>query len=637
MTTIIVGDTGEGAKWWSYADWAKNQLAQQHQRNRGFMQQWHQPSPDVRVHVKMVGGSVKAWIYTEGGYEFFVPETLVDFETYTSSGQLFFNGAVAFKEKVLYSDNRSVVPNTWYSEEGLVITPGAARYRNVQFKGAAPYFYTWVGSPVVLPGGTTQGYKGHNLALGAAAKSNDYVFGVQPGSGGGNTVASVEQISTGALVYSKNITGSWPNDEVFSNSACPGYWVFNRAGNKACTVVWVNDALRFGIVYSNSSTTPHLGYVTSRVIEIEFITTVSPEGVTSFNVVTTQEFETPDFCIAADYDWSTEGNDLITAQLSGYDYQQGILGEWVDGALNKPLPEGSLESPTPWAIGDRVKTTIFEGIAKRPGHIYRVTGVTDVPGSPGVPDLPMRAGTRSFDGSVSGGTLILSDETGAVTALDVWLHLRYANGTILKTYELAHNRGTDGGVTPSNGTWYQGEDISASFATRVSGLDLRVRGMSAYSEPSGANFASVYDKEWTNGIALPATGGIPKAGNYYFPNVLYGLIKIHWIPQTIVAVPYKKMILNVDDVLIEPPLKEVAVYAPYGDPLNSTDFSKAIDFRLDLHADVDRVTNYNLTEDGKGMLKYYHQGVYSRAYPNQTPYLNRSFNNGVWAKRKNRP
>jgi len=96
-----MGDVGEGAKWWSFANACKSQLVVNYKRNNAFMEQWFFPAADVKVFVKMVAGQPQAWIYTEGGV--YVESGFYDYGANNSSVAAFYRPATLHYNSVIAS------------------------------------------------------------------------------------------------------------------------------------------------------------------------------------------------------------------------------------------------------------------------------------------------------------------------------------------------------------------------------------------------------------------------------------------------------------------------------------------------------------------------------------------------------
>lgn len=584
--TIIMGDITEGQKWFGEAEFLKQQLISIYNRTNQNMSTWKQVNADVKIFVKMVNGNPQAFIFTEGGYEFTVPMEYVNWEDYAYTGLDFYNGVETTPPKILKSANTIAVPyNLWYSLKGYVANAAAARYRNIFQILGREYLYTYVNQTSLYSGGTTESYKNSRLAS-ASAIAGKYLWYIQPGDTSTKSIVFVEDMTSQQVIFSGYIVGEWVTNAANDKDA-KGFWSFNRAGDKACSVIWVRDAERFGTTQPPSQSTPTIGeFNTSYVIEIGLVL----DGDGNFaGIQKLREGETEDFCIAADYDWTTEENELVIATLYGFDYRFGkaILATEISISSGDILGE----------VGDHFYT-VYTAVDKvRPRQIYELISIADY-------GLGVRAQYNSIKSQHS--------------AIDIWLKVATANGTLIQTLELTHNIDVKTKES-SAGTWYEGG--GSSFINYISGLDLRIRGITAYSSNGGV-YVTAYGKEWGNGTTLQSSGDqVPTSvSNYYIPDTLYAPIKIMTIPQTIAAIPHLKTDIN--------EIRNLCVYAPYiiNEETGDTDPSKAIDFRIDVKDD-------NSTDSA--VQSGYHRKVFELTHT-ETPYLNRYFITGAWAKKKER-
>lgn len=893
MTTIVLGDVAEGAKYRSEADFMKRELARQHRQNNSFMQVWKDLPGGARIHVRMVSGMPTAFIYSgQEGYAFYVPITLVNLLSFTYVGQGFFEGLKDGEKGSVVGAFEGTNLNCWYSKSELALVASLGRYAQTKnlsiLPGEQPFVYSKASFAFVAHGPRSY-HVWPNLHANAASTKGNYVFAIANFDTPNPTYAKVLDRSSSAVVYAAELTGSWTIDATKKVKTPYGNWYFNREGTKACVVAHVEEYPRFSQhdPFAHHIANPSSEGVTSYVLEIEFL--LDSEGVFA-GVQGLQLIETPDFCIAADYDWTTVGNELITAQLVGTDYRFEKSTLWSPSTSINTLPVTGRQ----WVVGDHIKTqlpALYDDLTKsRPGNIYEIVGIThpplygpDITGTatewtavtpapmgsifkvtqtpapappeipfthyyvvtavpidpdpenpppaedpvtgasapshtigsaqngnvtllaispitgadrtlfgvadewaansggmvlgdtlkvtqttpPEAPELPTvryyevvgipttppenpdppltggsppthytgvalngnvtlaavdakwpthQRGTRingnlickplvrgearewtanatQYDptegeagqplsiavgdlvkvtppytadgrprelryyevvsipsppppipqfgpsapvhtiGVVTNGNVGLMATTDIKTATDVWMHLRYADGTILKSLELAHNADPYETTSSATGTWYEKDPNDISFVTNITGMDLRVRGVTAYSESNGSVWATMYDREWTNGVDLPTSGATAlPLSNYYMPDPLSQRIKNRLVAQTMAVVPY------LSDAGGK--ITDACVYAPYitdiGKAGESADPNKAIDFRINKIDDTDNRTLWETIEDGKGMVKHYHRGVYENYFPGVAPYLNRYFLSGSWEKKKGR-
>jgi hypothetical protein len=626
VTTRIVGDTASGLKYWSTAQWMKSEHKRIYGKTNPFMNVWRRIDADTVIHLKLLNGTPSAVIYVDGGYEFFVPfygfvnDTIEDADVLNTLGVDFYEQSENHgRQLMLIKNARAIPPNTWYKVGGYVTTLSHSRYRNIHSTHGRSFPYASLSQARVISGNIAARYYSL-LPYSAAACVGDYLIGMQPGNIDGKTFAFVEHIPSREVINASEITGSWPYD-VFNpdlkNEYAHGYWTFNHDGTRACTVVWVLDSERFETVDELHDNQPYVGQVTSWLVELEFKFGDNNGQSVFQSVEVIKEVETNDFCIAADYDWTTPGNELVLAELSGFDYRFAKAYDW------SPLSSGpDPETNQRWAAGDYLKTTLpaktGDPTRVRPGEIYQINRISAAnPGHPNNPpqmgDLPpvLRDNARFRNGD------FLLDHITETSAMDVWLTISQYDGDILRQVELAHNIDYQN-TAPSDGTWFEGEDTSSSFVVDVTGMDLRVRGLTLADPNSNAVEASLYHLTWRKGESIPSSGEAePKPSNYYYPDKLYERIKFLEVPQTITAIPY----LATDDGEI----KSACVYAPAGDVRFPTNTEDAIDFRIDFLSDT----------KGK-VIENYHSTIYSKFYQEPT-YLGRMFISGGWLKAKYKP
>lgn len=904
MTTIIIGDQNSGSRHLSAVDFMKRELANLHATTNLNMNKWVIMGDGTRVHLRLINGRPQAFIYTGvDGYVFKVPlvfdteeEIFINFGT---KGDHFLEG----------------VPNALFNIgvgglETLADDPVNATYLTSGYTPSLPLYRYFNILPIHDKDGTAFGNTGttglkeqSSLAvhfrsldslitvggafLTASSKVGRYILGFQgvhqgpTSTGGGNVTSSRVLVFDLTLpadsppVYSAVLTGNWPDDSTDGVPSTLGFWSFDRAGTKACATFWVNDYHRFrarrwpSVKVSN----PEAGFVSSYVLEVEFL--FDDEG-NFFDLIVTQVAETPDLCIAADYDYTTPGNELITAQLYGFDYRVDKAHTWAAGISARPSPasgqfqigdhirviapaklgnlsktrmiglyeivglvyptaptsttanqkawsSGETEiavdkvftvteapAPTPpavpniryyvvtavpddptvpvfgttapdhitgsatngnvtlaaivptlgpdrsltaiewtantggWSVGSILKVTFPEetsgGFWKPPGvRYYYVSSIGSSPNQTGSSPPTFTEGTgvngnltlvaveESFpthykgdkingnillrnrmpllaeewhpslsgatnipknslfkvsdplpsgknfkaDGTLRGirfyevvswtesqaptfgasppthtsgtdvnGNVTLLATTDHKSAADVFLRLKYLDGTPLQSLELAHNIDyfTD---SSSDGTWYERTvGGSSSFAVNLTGLDLRVRGATAYSNANGSNFASMYDRDWHNGTLLPQSSisSLPPS-NIYAANLLYQRVKFDRVRSTIAAIPY----LGTPNGEI----LDACIYAPYitdlGKPTEYTDPDKTIDFRINRITDEHNLQDWQnipdvdtLTEEPVGMIKYYHRNLFQNAFPGVVPIWNRFVIAQGWFKKRQR-
>jgi hypothetical protein len=618
MTTLIKGDIAQAVKFWGVVKQIKAEVNRTYETTNKNMQVWRTLSSDVKVHVRMINGKPHAVIYADGGYEFFTPSFLLDMDTYDTEGFDFYEGAKNLRQRVLLENSRSAPMNTWYGLGFYVPTVDMARYRNLMIVVGRTFPYAQAAQARVIFGGSSESY--YSLFFtSASARYGDYLLGIQSGDHNGATVAFVEHIPSREAVEITPIVGNWPRD-IYEGPAATkteyahGFWSFNRAGNKACAVVWVPDNDRFEPLQDPLQDVPvevpYVGFVTSWLIEIEFVFTAGNDGKPVFShIETVQEVETDEFCIAADYDWTRPENKLMTVELTGFDYRIDKAYEWQAESTHRPNDEGK------WQVGDRIKVTRYakdDAARSRPGNLYEIYHITPASVNEGLPKMGMYPPYHNI-GNTRNGHMHIKAITNDISALDEWMYVK-CEGEIVRSVELAHNRDCDN-TESSNGTWFEGEDTSTSFVTDVTGMDWRINGLTLTADYGGVE-ASLYHRTWTNGDDMMFSNSEVKPSNFYCPDKLYKRIKILNVPQTIAAIPY----LATEDGQI----KDACVYAPSGSVFDVANPDAAIDFRIDFLSDA----------KGK-IIEKYHQTVYSKYYDGE-PYLNRYFVSGAWAKSKDR-
>jgi hypothetical protein len=142
-------------------------------------------------------------------------------------------------------------------------------------------------------------------------------------------------------------------------------------------------------------------------------------------------------------------------------------------------------------------------------------------------------------------------------ACDVWLTIKQLNNVgaePIKQIELAHNVNLlSGTFNSSAGKWYDSGD-SQSFVNHITGLDLRIHGVTTCSSMTGGVYVTAYGDEWDNGIPISKSGTAPVIeGNYIHSNTLTSLVT-NSFAQTITCVPH---LLDGSGVI-----NSLAVYAP---------------------------------------------------------------------------
>jgi hypothetical protein len=640
--TIIIGDMIEGQKYFGEAAFLTQQLVAQYKRSNANMQTWKQVTDGVSIFVKMVNGFPQAFIYAlAGGYEFFVPSGMLNIETFRTSGTLFFEGVEQLGDpKILFKEesfvNASMPIGVWYSTNNYIASGGMVRYNNVKQVQSDTYKRTFqVNSlPKYYPGGTTGIYQGlSNLRyVTTSAVLGKYIWGVLGGSTDEPCVLHVRDMETQEVVFEAYIEGTWQED--YNDTNVHGQWSINRAGDKACCVTWVTQRNRFeadnSILNFVSGNIPApQRFQTSYVFELQIVLDSEGNFAGAFK---TLEYETPDFCIAADYDWTTEDNELIFASLNCFDYMLAdadppnfidVDAEIFWGAIRAPYDTTLYFNDFP--IGTRFRTlaTYIGSDIDRGNSLKRAYMMSELTrygyiAGDGLPRPPWFTNYRE-------------------TAMDVWLTIDTQGGQRIGAVELAHNWGIDSPwenwdgdyddlyVPNSTGQWYQRDGLP-TVINNISGLDLRVRGVTGYADtvylqtqPTAVQ-ATAYGKSWDNGTPLPTSGANPPegAGNMYVPDLVFQRIKTFLIPQTIAAVPY-----TVKD---PEEIRDLCIYAPYviNEQTGESDPDLAIDFRIDFQ---------NADSKDTAFQDRYHRTIYEKTH-DEVPYLNRYFVSGAWAKKK---
>jgi hypothetical protein len=505
------------------------------------------------VATKYVGG---------GNYEFLTPLARPQSNYYTYTGVRFYAGRKAplgkDNQPVHYLLNpalESLPVNTWYSKQHLVTGGIAIRYANPE-GNLSQYPTNLFDYPAqVMSGGASINYTSP-VAINAAAVKGNYCFGITKYG-----TAYVWNMETKTLVHTQPIVIDVPAD-YDALKTVRGFWSFNREGTKACTSTWISQYQRFGGLGS-----PQASWLTSYIVEIEFV--LDKKGVFT-SIVITQTIETPNFVMAADYDWITEANELIYLELSTFSYQEHVVPITFEGST--------------YSI-DRV----IDGIARR-SVAYNATNGYTYP--------------RYND------------------AYDMWAEIKQLNGTVLKSIELIHNRNYIYDVSGHEAhSWWDIRGDATNFSNIITGLDLRVRGITLQStaletagNPVDAVRAEIYDKIWGDSLSK-STGQTRYPANYYWPSVILYRVKENNITQTIAAIPYRLTAL-IDGKIQDMPIRDCAVYAP----AKSFNAAKALDFQI----------------NSTGIeLQKYHENTYTKFYT-ATPFVNRYFVSGAWAKTKNR-
>jgi len=148
MSTIIIGDVAEGAKWWSQAAFYKIELARLYKQNNAFMQYWKFPAADVKIHVIMRAGQPVAFIYVENNIR--VCWRLL---TTTEKGTQFVQKTGATKDEVDYY----AMANTW---------------RNTNY--GQGYWINTAKSQAISTGGAIIFYKGARYLLPTAFSTTEH-------------------------------------------------------------------------------------------------------------------------------------------------------------------------------------------------------------------------------------------------------------------------------------------------------------------------------------------------------------------------------------------------------------------------------------------------------------------------------
>lgn len=582
MSTIVIGDLAEGQKHWSTVAFMKTELARIYAHSNPTMQTWKFLSANVNVHIRLLNGKPHAVIYAGcDGYEFTVPLELLNAEYQMYNGVGVFKDSKHPSREIILADpiatpGYGALPvNTWYSTIHWVTGSPWPRYRNrpLTYTAAQDYLIGIVDGP--------------RLFTSACVPPETFSISTTSAAGTSKWLAMVDNIgtifvydrATKAQVFAGQLTWPWPVDPPHTQSVNGvGFWSFNRAGTKACTVMWESQYNLFhpeAPIATITNDAP-IGWRTSFVVEIEF----KVDGDGNFTgIENTQIVQTDDFCFAADYDWTTENNELVVAVLSVFDYRVHKAVEWTPGT---PNPDGAMY----------LKTTISVAGINRPNKIYHVTGYDD------------------------DGLPVTEDITSQPSAIDMWLKIGPLNGDVFQSLELVHNKDYFLDQS-SNGTWYEMHGGGVSFTNTVSGLDMRVRGLTAYSSHAEAAgnpdsvYATLYGQEWFSGSAdLPKSTGTVYPSNYYRHVDINKRFRILDISQTIAAVPY---LTPTDGKLYS-----VAVYAPSG----NFNPDLAIDFMIDKYSKL---------------VENYHRDTYNKIYNDRGPPLNnRYFVAGAWTQKKDR-
>lgn len=607
MTTIIMGDVGEGAKWWSQAAFYKSELARMYKANNAFMQCWKFPSASVQIHVMMRAGQPVAFIYvTTGDYEFFTPTEMISIPDYEYTG-VFFRGGVQVDSPIVLNPAKPALPvNTWYSEREWVTGGASVRYANPNSWGDDVFPKSMLDAPAKV---FTSPYASSFTSpkpVNAAAKVGGYVYGI---SSTGEVF--VWDATSGEEIYTKQLT--------LGDTQVAGYWSFNRAGNKACTVVWVDQWSRF----NPGGTVPYVD-LTSYVVEVEF---ALGRGNVFSSVNIIQTVETDDFTVAADYDWTTEGGELIMAQISLFDYRlyTGMNGTGVplvvSGAAVKT--NDMFLVPKPLIGGKRRGYTFWmaEYVAGGSGHLG------DTP--PAIAD-----GIAFF---TSGDAHLQQRPYGALleiyrSAYDQRLNYMYLDGTVVKSVELMHNRDwsfDSTGARISEADYAAGVSTmnirgsNSAYTSIVSGMDLRIQGATFYStryECAGNPQEGVRAEFYTDvyaGTSLPSSTDSVYTSNRYDAWLSVHRFRMENTPQTIAAVPYRKSYIDSFGEEKAYPIHQLSIYAP------------------SYLFDPDRAVDFTYSDQGTTVAGY-HKSTYQAKY-SDPPLSSRYFISGAWATTKDRP
>jgi hypothetical protein len=582
----------------------------------GFMNTWTQITANVKIHVIINDYTSAAFIYAEAGgvYEFMVPLEWVNSATGQAGGLAFIDSKPATRNLILKSGLRSLAVNTWYSQTCWVTGGVASRYENVRdrFNIIPNHILDYKPEVWAKPEGAS--FVG-DTPVNAASAVGNYCFGIDSYGvwyAWDMTSDDPEPIGSGTIQLS-GVEADFPSD-----LTAQGHWAFNREGTRACTTVWVSQFRKYQP--NNESVGIPAGWMTSYVVEVEFLMGVGGFG----GVVITQQYETPGFCFAADYDWTTIDNEIITAQLEGADYSTILLPEFAPA--------------THYAVGQGFKVTDFA--SNRPPRLYWVehdfaagTGVsgstppTHSQGAATSGDLRIRAGIGELDTNRPDIEFV----SGVPT--DTWLYIRRLDDSIIFSKELWHYKVYGTGWQGSTTAYDSIRGDEAGFNSRLSGLDLRVRGWSFYStgielgNPDNAVFASLYGEEFTAASPLPSGAGTADLpfNNYWYPTLLRN-VDLKRVQQTFACIPYLQE--GVDDFSI----RDAAFYAP--NYAFDVDPSLAIDKAFKLSSTPEEQDFVDPTT-GVAEIDGYHRGVYE-ATETDAPLANRYFISGGWAKKKDR-
>jgi len=596
MTTIIMGDVGEGAKWWSQAAFYKIELARMYKANNAFMQYWKFPSSSVQIHVIMRAGQPVAFIYvtTTGDYEFFVPTSMDNLLDLEYQGVFLYAGKPT-KKPVILNDLKPAAPiNTWYSEKEWVTAGLGIRYANPGSWGSGVYppnlydSYARVRTAASAEG-ATEIFRSTEY-VNAASKVGNYVFGIS-----GTGEAFVWKLGKTTAVHTQQLMLSAFTDDP-NGARAAGFWSFNRAGTKACTSVWLSQSGRFFPEVPRRG-----GVLTSYVVEVEF----QLDRFGEFQSISLlQEIETADFVVAADYDWTTKANELIMAEVSLFDYREHS-------------PEGYKTYYQEY-LGYQTRIT--------GGQIPTYDGNGKLRGLHIDPSIPLR-----YDPAPQPASTYWQQRNNAY---DMWLRYKRLNGTVLKEIELLHNRDWFYDLT---GTWkdptFSGEPLTENYNVRgndfahsivVSGMDLRVRATTMFCTKMecagnpGERVRSEFYSDSYYGQIMPSSSETVYPSNRYDANIiLRRFFRQQWLPQTIAAVPYMETATNADGKETTLPIKCLSIYAP-----------RYLTYQpgtLDYHVSKDSVKTYD-----------YHKTAYQAGY-SEPPQLGRYFISGAWATTKDRP
>jgi hypothetical protein len=456
----------------------KRELVKVHATNNSYMQQWKQVAPDVKIFVTLINGQPKAIIYSGTPYEFSVDFPDVGVVKYLGSGK-------NMQEVLLRKGHFDLPTNTWYGKaettlgkiKDVWVTAGAARrYTNPRYPaGVTEGYIPPVDTPaVVYLDQKTKAFTSVEPVI-AAATEGRYCYGVSS-----QGVAYVWDILSGNQITSEQIRGTWPTDFPSELNAA-GYWAFNRVGNRACTVVWVNQYNRFNPTRPRSPTP--LGWQYSYVVEIEFTpTSISIVGIT----------ETDLMCLAVDYDWTVAGSPLTRLEVSQFSYLYSQAVEW--------------QPSTFFAYRSWVKVSGEDAFGKKTdGQLYFVQATLG--GSVSGTSAP----DHYTDGvAVWNGSLQLLSFNHGMDVIDSWYRLIDATGSVIYERELAHNNNFFGTtwqdvVVAFGGTVPSGY-VRSSFSSDNVAIDIRFRSFSEVS--NGRLSALFYDTGIVRGAAaLPNSAG----------------------------------------------------------------------------------------------------------------------------------